>query len=74
VATRIRSAGSRCGSGSSWAISMISWVRGASRRGAMTAVSHSDKLAGTRKNHDKPTGQVSTSSQITPEMYFRHWF
>ena len=47
MAARNRSAGSRCGSGRCWAISTISWVRGAPRMGAVAAVSHSDKLAGT---------------------------
>ncbi len=51
MAARNRSAGSHCGSGSCWAISTISWVRGASRRGAGAAVSHSDKLAESRILH-----------------------
>src|SRR5271165_5614574 len=46
VAARNRSAGSRCGSGNCCAASTMSWVKGASRRGAMACASPSARLAG----------------------------
>ena len=58
------------GSGSCWAISTISWVRGASHGGAVAAVSHSEKLAGSRI---LPFAFSNNAPRLKPEKATAHW-